>query len=146
MIKFVQNFKHLNALHRFDLDMLREHNHEHSLVGLSFFDGNPGENCEAINCPSLKGSAFAVERDQDAPAQVKEKNRNLKAKSVFRICKTATRACAPDWQVFHFQNALTGDIMEVEMPLPRHWVAGSQNTHVTSRPIHNSLGLGIFLH
>ena len=32
MIKCVQNFKHLNALHRFDLDMLCEHNHEHSLV------------------------------------------------------------------------------------------------------------------
>ena len=119
MIKFVHNFKHLNALRRFDLDMLCERNHEHSLVGLSLFHGNPGENGEAIHCPSLKGSAFAVERDQDAPAQVKEKNRNLKAKSVFRICKTATRAYAPDWQVFHFQNAVTGDIMEVEMPLPR---------------------------
>ena len=85
---------------------------------------------------------FAADRDQDAPAQVKTKNPDLEAKSVFGFAKLiALRAYAPDRQVFHFQNALTGEIMKVEMPLPRHWVAGSQNTHATSRSIRNKLRL-----
>ena len=32
---------------------------------------------------------FAVEKDQDAPAQEKNKSGKLEAKSVFRICQTA---------------------------------------------------------
>ena len=51
---------------------------------------------QTIACPS-RVLFFAVERDQDAPAQVKKKNPNLKAKFLFRICKINCIACICPW-------------------------------------------------
>ena len=72
---------------------------------------------------------FAVQRDQDAPAQVKKINPNLKATFLFGFAKfIALRAYTFDRQVFYFENAITGDILEVPMPIPRDWVAEAK-TH-----------------
>ena len=89
------------------------------------FGCDPGQNGEARLCQSLEGSVCSVEKDQNTPAQDKDKSSNgkLEAKRVFAIGKKKFPTRAFDGQEWHFQNALSGNIIKLQMPPPRHWAA-----------------------
>ena len=145
MIKFAQKSNYLNALHWFGFKYSLQAQ-PWALIGWTVPSWrHPRWEWWSKLLPAPQGFCFLqLKETKTHPPRWRRRTPTSRPNFFFGFAKLiALRAYAPDRQVFHFQNAITGDILEVPMPIPRDWVAGSQTAHLPSWSIRNELRLGL---